>query len=83
MSNIIIRLQGLNPDAQYLIREVCPEFADKPAAINGKTISGRTLMQEGIVLPELVKGFTKNAPLGEVRAGNDFRSLVLELTEVE
>jgi alpha-galactosidase len=83
MSNIIIRLQGLNPDAQYLIREVCPEFADKPAAINGKKISGRTLMQEGIVLPELVKGFTKNAPLGEVRAGNDFRSLVLELTEVE
>lgn len=83
MSNIIIRLQGLNPDAKYKIREVCPEYENKPAAISGKTISGRTLMQEGVVLPELVKGFTKNAPLGEVRAGNDFRSVVLELTEVK
>ncbi len=83
MSNIIIRLQGLNPDAKYRIREVCPEFANKPAAINGKTVSGRVLMNEGVVLPELIKGFTKNAPLGEVRAGNDFRSIVLELTEVK
>ena len=83
MSNVIIRLQGLNPDAKYRIREVCPEFANKPAAINGKTVSGRVLMNEGVVLPELVKGFTKNAPLGEVRAGNDFRSIVLELTEVK
>ena len=83
MSNIIIRLQGLDPDAKYRIREVCPETADKPAAIDGKTISGRTLMQEGIVLPELVKGFTQNTPLGEVRAGNDFRSVVLELSKVK
>ena len=83
MSNIIIRLQGLNPDAKYRIREVAPEFESKPAAINGKVISGRVLMQEGIVIPELVKGFTKNAALGEVRAGNDFRSVVLELTEVK
>ena len=83
MSNIIIRLQGLDPDAMYTIREVCPEVADKPAAIDGKIITGRTLMQEGIVIPELVKGYTKNAPLGEVRAGNDFRSVVLELTKVK
>ena len=83
MSNVVFRLQGLNPDAKYRIREVAPENANKPAAINGKTISGRVLMTEGIVLPELVKGYTKNAALGEVRAGNDFRSIVLELTEVK
>ena len=83
MSNIIIRLQGLNPDAKYTVREVTPEVAGKPVQIDGKTISGRTLMQEGIVIPELVKGYSKNAPLGEVRAGNDFRSVVLELTEVK
>ena len=83
MSNIIIRMQGLNPDAKYRIREVAPEYANKPCAINGKTISGRVLMTEGVVIPELVKGFTKNAALGEVRAGNDFRSIVLELTEVK
>lgn len=83
MSNIVIRLQGLNPDAKYTIREVAPEVEGKPVAINGKTISGKFLMEEGIVIPELVKGFTRNAPLGEVRAGNDFRSVVLELTEVK
>ena len=83
MSNVVFRLQGLNPDAKYRIREVAPENVNKPAAINGKTISGRVLMTEGIVLPELVKGYTKNAALGEVRAGNDFRSIVLELTEVK
>ena len=82
MSNIIIRLQGLNPDAKYRIREVAPEVEGKPVQINGKVVSGRYLMEEGIVIPELVKGFTKNAPLGEVRAGNDFRSVVLELTKV-
>ena len=82
MSNIIIRLQGLNPDAKYAIREVTPEVEGKPVAIDGKVVSGRYLMEEGIVIPELVKGFTKNAPLGEVRAGNDFRSVVLELTKV-
>ena len=83
MSNVVIRLQGLNPDAKYTIREVAPEVENKPCAISGKTISGRVLMQEGIVIPELVKGYTKNAPLGEVRAGNDFRSVILELVEVK
>ena len=83
MSNIVIRLQGLNPDAKYTIREVAPEVEGKPVTISGKTISGRTLMNEGIVIPELVKGYTKNAALGDVRAGNDFRSVILELTEVK
>ena len=83
MSNVIFRLQGLNPDAKYTIREVAPEVNGKPVSISGKTISGRTLMNEGIVIPELVKGYTKNAALGEVRAGNDFRSVILELVEVK
>ena len=48
---------------------------------NGKVVSGRMLMQEGIVIPELVKGFTRNDRLSEVRAGNDFRSVILELTK--
>ena len=83
MAEPIIRLQGLKADAKYRIREVAPEVEGKPVGINGKVVSGKMLMQEGIVLPELVKGFTKNAPLGEVRAGNDFRSIILELTEVK
>ena len=79
ISNIIIRLQGLDPDAKYRIREVAPEVAGKPVQIDGKVVSGRMLMEEGVVIPELVKGFTRNDRLGDVRAGNDFRSVVLEL----
>ncbi|MBQ2417987.1 MAG: alpha-galactosidase, partial [Alistipes sp.] len=81
MSNIIIRLQGLDPDAKYRIREVAPEVEGKPVQLNGKVVSGRMLMQEGIVIPELIKGYTRNDRLSEVRAGNDFRSVILELTK--
>ena len=83
MSDVIIRLQGLKADAKYRIREVAPEVEGKPVTISGKVISGRVLMQEGIVIPELVKRYTQNKPLGEVRATNDYRSVVLELTEVK
>jgi alpha-galactosidase len=83
MSNVILRLQGLNPDAKYLIREVAPEVEGKPAKIDGKVVSGRVLMQEGIVLPELVKIYTQNRSLGQMRDSNDYRSIVLSLTEVK
>ena len=83
MSNIILRLQGLKPDAKYLIREVAPEVEEKPVKLHGKTISGRMLMQEGIVIPELVKIYTQNRSHGEMRRSNDYRSVVLELTEVK
>ncbi len=83
MSDVIIRLQGLNPDAKYLIREVAPEFENKPVKIDGKVISGRMLMQEGIVIHELVKRYKSNAEHNEMRATNDYRSVILELTEVK
>ena len=83
MSNVILRLQGLNPDAKYLIREIAPEVEGKPAKIDGKVVSGRVLMQEGIVLPELVKLYTQNHSLGQMRGSNDYRSIVLSLTEVK
>ncbi len=83
MSNNIIRLQGLKADAKYRIREVAPEEENKPVKISGKVISGKMLMQEGIVIPELTKRITSNKPIGEVRATNDYRSVILELTEVK
>ena len=83
MSNIIIRLQGLKPDAKYRIREVAPEVEGKPVQINGKVVSGRVLMQEGVVIPELVKGMTRNDRQSDVRPGNDFKSVILELVEVK
>ena len=83
LSQPIIRLQGLNPNAKYTIREVAPEFVNKPVKISGKTISGKMLMEEGIVMPELTNRYKSNEPLSEVRATNDWRSVVLELTEVK
>ena len=83
MSNVIIRLQGLKADAKYLIREVAPEFENKPAKLSGKVVSGKVLMQEGVVIPELTKSYKSNAAISEVRAVNDWRSIVLELTEVK
>ena len=79
----IIRLQGLKADATYRIREVAPEFENQPVALNGKVVSGKILMQEGIVIPELSKWYKSNAELNEMRATNDWRSVVLELTEVK
>ena len=67
----------------YRIREVAPEVANKPARINGKTISGRVLMNEGIVLPELTKTQNKTEAISDVRPVNDYRSLILEFTEVK
>ena len=83
MSTPIIRLQGLKADAKYRIREVAPEVEGKPVRINGKVVSGKMLMQEGIVIPELSKSFKSNVPLSEVRPTNDWKSVILELTEVK
>ena len=83
LSDNIIRLQGLKPEAKYRIREVAPEFENKPVKISGKVVSGRMLMQEGIVIPELAHRYKSNAELNEMRATNDWRSVILELTEVK
>lgn len=83
MSANIIRLQGLKADAKYRIREVAPEFENKPVKISGKVVSGRMLMQEGIVIPELTVRYKSNTELNEMRATNDWRSVILELTEVK
>ena len=80
MSNISIRLQGLKEEAKHYIREVSPEYKDKPAEISSKVIGGRMLMQEGIMIPELIKKHELNDLNNGVRTINDCRSIVLELT---
>ena len=79
MEHRTIRLQGLDPNRNYRIREVAPEFAGKSVALDGKVISGRLLMQEGIVIPELTLRHKQNRPINELRESNDYRSVVLEL----
>lgn len=83
MSTPIIYLQGLNPNAKYRIREVAPEVEGKPVRLDGKVISGKMLMQEGVVIPELTKSYVLNKAISDVRPTNDWRSVILELTEVK
>ena len=79
MPHRIIRLQGLDPERHYRIREVAPEKESERLAIEGKVISGRLLMNEGIVIPELTRRFKGNHPINDLRESNDYRSVVLEL----
>ena len=82
-SNPIIRLQGLKADAKYRIREVSPENLDHPVALNGKVISGSALMNEGIVIPELVARYKSKEAASGIRTTNDYKSVILELTEIK
>ena len=46
-----VRLAGLNPDANYRISELNVRVGQQPTALDGKTMSGRLLMENGIELP--------------------------------
>ncbi len=45
-----LKMAGLDPNRNYRIRELNPLDPQKPASINGKVVSGRFLMEQGIVL---------------------------------
>lgn len=79
MPDKIIKLQGLDPERKYLIREVAPEVEGKPIYIDGKIVSGRFLMEEGIVIRELTAGSSRRTPYNDIRDMNDYRSHIIEL----
>ncbi len=79
MADKVFKMQGLDPNRNYLIREVCPETEGQPVKLDGKVVSGRFLMEEGVVLRELNQGYSKTRPVNEIRDINDYRSVVLEL----
>ena len=79
MGDKIIKFQGLDPNRKYLIKEVAPEVEGKPFAIDGKVVSGRYLMEEGIVLKELTKEYSMRGNINDIRNMNDFKSCILEL----
>lgn len=64
-----VQMNGLDPAQNYRITELTPVDKGKPCGINGKVISGRLLMQEGIALKSLLKG--------------EYSSLALELQAVD
>ena len=61
-----VLLNGLDPDRRYRIKDLTPHNQQKPCALDGKIVSGRTLMTAGLALMPLLKS-------------ND-ASLALELT---
>ena len=64
-----VRMNGLDPTKSYRITDLTPTDKNKPCSINGKVISGRLLMEEGIALKSLLK--------------SEYASLALELQAVE
>ena len=79
MPEKIIKLSGLDAERKYLIREVAPEVEGKPLHIDGKVVSGRFLMEEGLVIRELTAGSSRRTPYNDIRDMNDFRSCIIEL----
>lgn len=79
MHERIIKFQGLDPNRKYLIKEVAPEEEGKPIELDGKVVSGRYLMEEGVVIRELTKESSRREPYNDIRDMNDFRSCILEL----
>lgn len=56
-----IRLTGVDEGKTYVIRDLTPEKADKPCALNGKRVSGKMLKYVGIQASNLV-----GRPMGSV-----------------
>ena len=62
-------LHRLGPDHQYVTK----------VGYDGKIVSGRYLMDEGIVIKELTTESSRRVPYNDIRDMNDFRSHILEL----
>lgn len=62
-----VRMNGLDPEKKYIIKDITPAKADKPCAIDGKVVSGKLLMEEGLPMANLLK--------------SEYSSLALELKE--
>lgn len=64
-----IRLNGLDPSKLYRIKDMTPVDKDKPCYLDGKIISGKLLMDEGLAMKDLLK--------------SEYASIALELQAVE
>lgn len=64
-----VRMNGLDAQKMYRLADLTAAKADKPCPLDGKVISGKVLMEEGVVLKEILK--------------KEYSSMVLELQEVK
>lgn len=65
----VVRMNGLDPSKNYRLVDLTPVDKEKPCVLNGKVISGKLLMEEGIALKELLK--------------SEYSSLALELQAID
>lgn len=65
----VVRMNGLDPSKNYRLVDLTPVDKEKPCALNGKLISGKLLMEEGIALKGVLK--------------SEYSSLALELQAVD
>ncbi|WP_165852475.1 alpha-galactosidase [Bacteroides sp. AF34-31BH] len=64
-----VRMNGLDSQKMYRLVDLTAVKENKPCALHGKVISGKLLMEEGLVLKNLLK--------------SEYSSLALELQEVK
>lgn len=64
-----VRMNGLDPDKMYKIKDLTPVDEKRPCALDGKTISGKVLMNEGLPMASLLN--------------KEYSSLALELEAAE
>lgn len=64
-----VKMDGLDPNKYYKITDLTPLDVNKPSELNGKIVSGKLLMENGI---SLVKDLNKN----------EYSSLVLKLEAI-
>lgn len=62
-------LAGLDPEKQYRLTDLTPEDEKKVSSLDGKVMSGRVLMEEGLPLSNQLK--------------KEYSSLVIELVEIK
>lgn len=63
-----VKMNGLDPNKNYKIIDLTPTAVDKPCALDGKVMSGKFLMDEGLSMKSLLK--------------NNYSSLALKLEEL-
>lgn len=63
------KLDGLDKDKLYKIKDLTPNNEKKPCGLDGKIISGKTLIEQGLNIKKLLK--------------NEYASLALELNVVK
>ena len=64
-----VKMNGLDPQKKYQLRDLTPLSKNKPCSLHNKIISGKILMEKGIALQTLLK--------------NEYSSIALELQEVK